>query len=84
MFDFSTPQNGHTIQVSCRMLPHSAQSSMPRIHPCNLGSPKKIRAPLKCKTITAHCAQETLIRLDSNSDYGFISNKHIRNEIVQH
>lgn len=42
MFDFSTPQNGQTIQVSCRMLPHSAQSSMPCIHLCSLGSPKKI------------------------------------------
>jgi hypothetical protein len=42
MFDFSTPQNGQTIQVSWRILPHSAQSSTPRIYLCSLGSPKKI------------------------------------------
>ena len=42
MFDFSTPQNGHTIQVSCKIFPHSEQSSMPCIHLCGLGSPKKI------------------------------------------
>tara|TARA_B100001113_G_scaffold229923_1_gene188770 strand:+ start:1655 stop:1906 length:252 start_codon:yes stop_codon:yes gene_type:complete len=42
MFDFSTPQNGQTIQVSWRILPHSAQSSTPRISSCVLGHPKKI------------------------------------------
>ena len=42
MFDFSTPQNGHTIQVSCKIFPHSEQSSMPCMHLWGLGSPKKI------------------------------------------
>ena len=42
MFGFSIPQNGQTIQVSCRTFPHSEQLSMPCIHPCSLGSPKKI------------------------------------------
>ncbi len=40
MFDFSTPQNGQTIQVSWRILPHSEQSSMPRIDFSVLGRPK--------------------------------------------
>jgi len=75
IFDLSAPQKGQTIQVFSRTLPHSEQSSMPRMLLGDLGHPKIFRAPLKLKTITAVCAEQTSGHLASHSSNGFSANK---------
>ncbi|MBM55099.1 MAG: hypothetical protein CMB32_00895 [Euryarchaeota archaeon] len=77
MFDLSAPQNGQTIQVFWRALPHCAQSSMPRMPLGNLGHPKRFRAPLKWRAFTAVCAEQTFRRLASHHNNGFIANKYV-------
>ena len=77
MFDLSVPQKGQTIQVFWRTLPHCEQSSMPRMPLGNLGHPKRFRAPLKWRTFTAVCAEQTFLRLASHHNNGFIANKYV-------
>jgi hypothetical protein len=76
ILDLSAPQKGQTIQVFCRMLPHSRQSSKLRMCQSYLGYPKRFRAPLKCEAFTAGCAEQTSGRLASHLHNGFIANKY--------
>ena len=75
MFILSAPQKGQTIHVFWRTFPHSAQSSVVRMRPCNLGRPKRFRAPLKCETSSAWCAEGNFRCLACRHYNGFITNK---------
>jgi len=77
MFDLSAPQYGQTIQVFCKTLPHSTQSDTLRMCICNLGHPKRFRAPLNLGACTAICAEQTHRRLASYHDSGYIANKSV-------